>query len=266
MQNLQTNHQSGGLVEKAYHEIRERILYGDLCVGSPLSRRKLASQCGMSPVPIMQALQRLETEGLVESRPRVGTRVRVPTREDVCGLYVIREALETQAGRLFCENATSEQRRELMTLAGHLDQLHDQLCQTADHPEEIMFASHRLHLRFHFRIAECAGCPALAEAVRLNQTLVFKWLYDFKLRRPTKELRELLPPKWHSILIEALSGPDLQRADQTMRDHVRHGRDTVLACLETTFSNSALHAFKLHRLDNGSSRLTEEPAGFDNDR
>ena len=78
-----------------YKNLRMRILSGEIAVGSPLSRRQVAAEYGVSIVPVGEALQRLQTEELVESRPRVGTRVRIPTTADVRGHYTVREALET---------------------------------------------------------------------------------------------------------------------------------------------------------------------------
>src|SRR5438105_3260353 len=101
------------LMEQAYFMIRERILRGSLPLGSVLSRRKLAEEFGMSFLPISEALQRLQTEGLVESRPRVGTRVRIPTPDEVRGRYVVREALEAESAKLCCTHATFQQRLEL---------------------------------------------------------------------------------------------------------------------------------------------------------
>ena len=94
------------LSQQAYDLIRTGILKGQFPMGAPLSRRQLASQLGTSFLPVSEALQRLESEGMVESRPRVGTRVRVPTSQDIRGHYVIREALESQSARLFAERAT----------------------------------------------------------------------------------------------------------------------------------------------------------------
>src|SRR3569833_2933672 len=96
------------LSSRAYSEIRSAILSGELALGSPISRRNLARDLGMSVVPVSDALQRLETEGLVESWPRVGTRVRIPTAQDIRGHYVVREALESQSARLFSQKATPE--------------------------------------------------------------------------------------------------------------------------------------------------------------
>src|SRR5580765_7210176 len=111
------------LAESAYAQIRDGILSGEFSLGESLSRRRLAVQFGMSLIPVAEALQRLEREGLVESRARSGTRVRIPTADQVRGHYIVREALETQAARLFAEKATARERRELAAMARRIDAL-----------------------------------------------------------------------------------------------------------------------------------------------
>src|SRR5438270_8450930 len=110
------------LSQRAYTEIRDSILGGKLPLGTPISRRTLAQELEMSVVPVSDALQRLESEGLVESWPRVGTRVRIPTAQDIRGHYVVREALESQSARLFAQKSTQEERAEIQTLARKLDE------------------------------------------------------------------------------------------------------------------------------------------------
>jgi DNA-binding GntR family transcriptional regulator len=83
------------LADEAYLAIRDEILRGQLRPGMPLSRRRLAKQLGMSVLPVSDALRKLEEDGLVESRARAGTRVRVPSETDVRELYELREALES---------------------------------------------------------------------------------------------------------------------------------------------------------------------------
>src|SRR3982074_3395295 len=95
------------LAAEAYNVVRQRILRGELVLGQAISRRKLAAELGMSFLPVSEALLRLEVEGLLESRPRAGTRVRIPSREDVVGHFTVREALEVQAAILFTRAATA---------------------------------------------------------------------------------------------------------------------------------------------------------------
>src|SRR5437762_1770359 len=112
---------SASLAAGAYEFVKQRILRGELPMGQVISRRKIAAELGMSFLPVSEALLRLEFEGLLESRPRAGTRVRIPSREDVRGHYVVREALEVQAAMLFAAVATAEDRVELMKLAERVD-------------------------------------------------------------------------------------------------------------------------------------------------
>src|SRR6478752_593210 len=109
------------LASEAYEVVKHRILHGELSMGQVISRRKIAAELGMSFLPVSEALLRLELEGLLESRPRAGTRVRIPSREDVRGHYIVREALEVQAARLFAIVASVEDRNELQRMASRVD-------------------------------------------------------------------------------------------------------------------------------------------------
>ena len=109
------------LASEAYEFVKQRILRGNFTMGQVISRRKIAAELGMSFLPVSEALLRLEFEGLLESRPRAGTRVRIPSPEDVRGHYIVREALEVQASMLFAAVATEEDRIELQALAARVD-------------------------------------------------------------------------------------------------------------------------------------------------
>jgi DNA-binding GntR family transcriptional regulator len=211
---------------QAYLAIRERILHGDLVVGTRLSRRTLAEQLRVSAVPVMEALQQLEHDGLVETRSRVGTYVRVPTTQDISEQFTLREALEVQSARLFSERASSKERNELHRMAVNLDDLDAQVeaADDNDHRRQLVLAEHRLHMRLHHKIAICGGCSALTRAIEMNQTLIFKWLLDMIPR-----LR--LPPKWHEELIHAISVESPETAESAMRVHIRHGLNNVLKLL-----------------------------------
>ncbi len=230
---MKRNPEAMSLSRKAYMDIRAGILSGSLPLGSPISRRKLAQSLGMSVVPISDALQLLEAEGLVESWPRVGTRVRVPTRQDVRGHYVVREALESQSARLFSQKASPEERDEIVRLAARLDERYQQLAKGALSTEE-NFKLHEQHFRFHMRVAECSGHAALCQAIERNQVLTFNWLYD------TAANRTNVPEDHHSRLAEALASGDLEKADSAMRLHVVYGCEDVLRILEPLFSQSFL--------------------------
>lgn len=210
----------GSLALAAYNQIRDEILRGNFGIGDILSRRRLAELLNMSFVPITEALQRLESEGLVESRPRIGTRVRIPTEDDIRASYTIREALESQSARLCAAHIQASEEKQLRKSAEHLDRLY-RACQSEDDPL-FLFSVHTYHMQFHMRIAEFARCPGLSRAIEKEQVLVFNWLYDTAARRT------ISPPNFHISLAEAICSRDILKADEAMRAHVRYGFDQVL--------------------------------------
>ncbi len=217
---ISTQSDSGeSLSEQAYQVIRDKILRGRYPLGAAISRRQLARELRMSFVPVTEALQHLEIDGLVESRPRVGTRVRIPTRTEIAERYALREALETQAARLCAEHADQAGRQELLNMAYHLDQLY---ASSTGADEDFNYSVHCYHMRFHLRIAAIGGNALLQQAIEREQVLVFNWLFDTAIQQ------RMLPPGFHSELANALVGSTVEGADQAMRAHIRHGIDRAL--------------------------------------
>lgn len=213
------------LAEKAYHLILDQVLRGGLPVGFAVSRRKLAEQFGMSLVPVAEALQRLELEGLMESRPRAGTRVRVPTPEEVRERFELREALECQSARLCAERVTFQECLDFKRQAEHVDAFFSRVA-TEEFDKDFLFAVQKYHFDFHMKIAECARSESLRSAIEKSHVLTFNWLYD------TASGRQILPPNFHQNLVVAIVKGDTQEAEDTMRAHVRYGLETVQRAIE----------------------------------
>jgi len=220
--------ENGSLAGEAYVIVRERILRGELPIGKVISRRKLATELGMSMLPVSEAMLRLEFEGLLESRPRAGTRVRIPTEQDVRGHYVIREALEVQAARLFAEAATAQERTELQKLAARVDALSAQ-------PNADRFLYLSLHERLHRRIAECTRCPTLCDAIEKNHALASTWLC---VARPASSDQ---PPRRHQDLIDVLVKGVPDAATEAMRNH-------IMSALRNTLERLAPY-FQMHEVN-----------------
>src|SRR5581483_6279482 len=215
------------LAEQAYQRVRERILKGEYTFGMVLSRRDLANEFGMSLVPINEAMSRLENEYLIENTPRVGTKVRTPTPQDIRGFWAVREGLETQAARLFARIATVKQRDELVEMAKQLDAMHE-LTTSSDQPEPTVLYDWRCaHMRFHTQIAECTNLPFLTQQIEKNQLLVFNWFYDHQLYGGRK-----LPAHWHEQLAHSLATGSEEIADAAMRKHLHNKLEELMMSLE----------------------------------
>ncbi|MEO7415168.1 MAG: GntR family transcriptional regulator [Opitutaceae bacterium] len=234
-----TSAEPSSLATRAYLEIRNKILKGDLPIGMALSRRQLAMELSVSVPPVTEALQQLESEGLLESRPRVGTRVRVPSRQDVEDRSLVREALETQAARLFAERAPAAEKEDLRRRGRELDRLYAQ-CETGSVDREFLFSVNSFHLDFHLRIADCARCPALRHAIEKEQVLIFYWLYDTAVERRN------LSSDYHARLADALARGTPEAADSAMRHHIRHGLQEVLAGLKHLGKSAGAWRLKKH--------------------
>lgn len=209
------------LAQRAYRLVRERVLKGVYPPGAALSRRRLAGEFGMSLLPVAEALQRLVNDGLLESRPRVGTRVRMLRRDEVRDRYTLREALESQSARLFAERARARDRAEILRMAEKLDSLYAEVeAMETDH--EYRFQVRQVHVRFHLRIAEIGGSPLLRQAIEREQDLLFSWLSD------TAAQVHPLPARYHTELAEALCSGDVSRADAAIRGHIRYALEELL--------------------------------------
>lgn len=87
------------LTETAYRVLKEQILTCQLMPGAPLPSDHLTRQLGLSRTPIREAILRLEKEGFVEVRPRMGTFVSHLNVRDIHEMYEVRSALEALAAR-----------------------------------------------------------------------------------------------------------------------------------------------------------------------
>jgi GntR family transcriptional regulator, rspAB operon transcriptional repressor len=218
---MKASAEASSLADEAYGIVRRRIVRGTVRLGQVISRRKLAAELGMSFLPVSMALLRLEFEGLLESRPRAGTRVRIPSREDVLGQYVVREALEVQAAKLFANVATLRERAELRKLAKRVDAL--ALSQADRIPYVIA------HQALHRRIAECTRCPALSTTIEQTNALASIWFCVARQPSPND------PKRRHQDLIEALSAGNPDLAATAMREHILCGLQHTMEVLEPYF-------------------------------
>lgn len=79
--------------------LRDAILAGSLRPGAPLVEKTIAEELEISRAPVREAIRSLVKEGLVESIPYKGSRVRVLYARDVHEVYSMRGLLERYAVR-----------------------------------------------------------------------------------------------------------------------------------------------------------------------
>src|ERR1700730_15071331 len=87
------------LAEKAFETLHWAIITGHLRPGARLPIEELADVLDMSPMPIREAVRRLDAAGLVENIPHRGARVTELSITDLAEVYEVRLALEVLAIR-----------------------------------------------------------------------------------------------------------------------------------------------------------------------
>lgn len=221
------------LSEKTYQRLRRKVLRGELQPGDQLVNRTLAEEMGVSLAPLREAIHRLASEGLVQHVPGAGAFVRKLTRQDLEELYVLREALETcaaaEAARLISEAQLEELDAICRDNAALTDQVRRQKRQVAT--EELLDRWLDNEERFHALIVEASRNRMLTKVVVEHRALV----QVFEAQRHRSTILTLAVAeetcRGHESLVEALRQHDPELMRQRMTDHIRLGRQTVMAYL-----------------------------------
>ena len=201
--------------EIAYNIIIKKILDGEYQPGTRLSRRKMAEVTNVSVIPVIEALKKLEEDGLVESQPKWGSFVTIPTVEKVIASYQAREAIECQVARILSEKITPEQKTVLYKQAEELD--------TIPYDTASADASHDRHMDFHKTLVEYSGNEMLSRM--LSHVNLF-WILCNAMAEIASNKE--YPRYWHRKLMDDICSGDPDRAETSMREHVLDSAASVI--------------------------------------
>jgi DNA-binding GntR family transcriptional regulator len=102
------------LSDQTYEIVRRQILSGELAPGMPVRQDSIASDLGISKIPLREALGRLEQDGLLCSYPNRGYVVSAMSPEEVDEIFSLRLKLEPAAAAEACRRADSDQQRHAL--------------------------------------------------------------------------------------------------------------------------------------------------------
>ena len=192
--------------QQAYAIISRQILTSRLTPGQRLPRRTMADLTGVSTVAVIEALHRLETEGLVESRPHLGARVVSLDAELIRDRRELREAVECHVARILATRMTEEQTRDMLHMAESVDRHAGS--------EETYDLFWEKHHAFHLRLAELTDCQSLVDALRkIGFFLLLQRLHTTVHMTRTR-------PEDHTSIVRAIMSGDPVAAQECMRRHV----------------------------------------------
>lgn len=148
------HYQSQTLLEFAYKALKNDIIKNTLKPGQKIILRELSERYGISETPIKQALNRLVSEGLVESIPRKGMKVRVVKWEEIDNLFEIRYMIET----FYIKNVIKYVKENPAVLDKFLSIMneHESVTQKISDINEY-YRNYYLDGKFHQLYIKCAG-------------------------------------------------------------------------------------------------------------
>jgi DNA-binding GntR family transcriptional regulator len=195
------------LTKTIYEKLISMFMNNELVPGQMLNRRQLADSLGVSVAPVLEALLQLEQDGFIESIPRKGTIVRPVREQDVYERYVLREALECAAARLYSGLPIRKNKAELLVYAEKFDS--DVYYSIPHIKKEIIF---------HASLVNLAGIPPLTrEFLRATRIGMFCMINQVSFHKDTIQ-------QSHVSLIKKLTTDNPDEAERIIRDHIWSGK------------------------------------------
>jgi DNA-binding GntR family transcriptional regulator len=219
----------GSLVEFAADHVRESILVGALPAGERILVDEIASDLGISPIPVREALRMIATEGLALPTLRRGYTVASARLEDLRDTYQVRVLLEPLATRLAVPRLDAA---DVANLANEVDLLEAAI-------RDGNWKDHHMHHRaFHFGIYQRCDSPWL---IRFTEML---WAnsqrYQYMTVRFKGEMRQRLVE--HRDILASVEAGDAEGAAELMRNHLIHAQEPIAAFLTKKNAEDALAA------------------------
>ncbi len=207
------------VAERVFEAIQAAIVNGDVEPGMKLTEPELARHYGVSRGPLREALQRLESQRLVERIPHVGARVASLSFAQLIELYEAREALEGMACRLAAERMSDAEVHALRELLSTHAELGDVRAGRGYFQAEG-------DLDFHYRIAR-GSRNSIVQQILCEDLYHLMRMYRYKFSgfrgRPHRALEE------HQRIVDAIEERDGEFAELLMRRHIKGARRTIEA-------------------------------------
>lgn len=192
--------------EMVYASLRTAILRSEVQPGSRLVIDELATELGVSQIPVREALRQLEADGFVTFEPYVGATVTDIKASVVSEIFDMLEAMETISGRAACQRMTDADFQELQELLQRMDTL-------VNDPEEWS----RENARFHQLICDRADTPLVRHM--MDKVLQHWDRLRSYLLKDVFQHRVAIAQRDHWRIFEAIRARDTALLDRVVHEH-----------------------------------------------
>lgn len=207
------------LVDEAVDAIKDRIDKGVLAPGARINLDETAAELDMSPIPLREAMRVLTTQGLVDSLPLKGYRVRPVTYDDLLETYRLRQVLDPLAVQVAIPNLTDARLVRIETAFTDLSK--------APAGVEDWTTRRELHRDFHFAIYEASESRWLLLFIQML------WTNSERYQRLRTAVRsQQVDLKEHREILAACQQRDARRGAQLMKEHIARTARVVAPLLK----------------------------------
>ena len=210
--------QASSLVTDAYDYLVEAITSFKLPTNAPISENKLATQLGISRTPIRQALQRLESEGLItkSDSSRFSVAFVTPKQvEEACDLLQI---IDTYLFTKAAQNLDKKGADQLITLT-------QEMIKAAENNDRDNWS--KADTRFHDLVINAADNQTVASLAIITRRKIQR----FWTKSAVYENRLVSCSKEHEVLAKAIVNKDLKAIEPAVLEHMAHMRSSILKTL-----------------------------------
>lgn len=200
----------GDAPQAIYHRLRELILSGHFGAGSQVKIQGIASELGVSIVPVREAIRMLAAEGLMELRPNRSPIVAPIELSEILEINTVRLALEP----FYLEMAVPAHSEESLGRCASLIK--------ADETSTDAYEKIELNRQFHLALIEPAG---QARALKLIDAQ-FETISRFAQMLVMRGMRGHVHNE-HAAILDAVAAGQAGKAVDLMHDHISSAGDRI---------------------------------------
>ena len=205
--------------QEAYMGIRRMFFTNEIIPGQKISYRDLAERLDMSSTPVIQALKRLEFQGLVRHEPNRGYYTEKISLEELIEIYDFRELIEVS---LLSKTIKTINRQGLVklkkALKNHLNAKRD------------IYLKERLmnDMELHLTLAELSGCTLQVNTLRhLFDLLYLKYRGNMLFITPMNTVDEE-----HQQIYDLIARQEVKKACKILGQHIANVKKYAVICTE----------------------------------
>ncbi|MEP1448049.1 MAG: GntR family transcriptional regulator [Paraglaciecola sp.] len=202
--------------EALYQQLKQDIRDNKLPIATPLKQEQLASDYGVSRIPIRDVLQRLKNEGWLAQSGKRGVMVHPLSATEAEDLYMMRMYLEP----LILSHAMSKFNHQIL---GQATDILEQL----DQPKLSISKHGDLNWQFHGCLYQAANRPALFNNIRNLHQLCSRYIgfHSVELNYEKTSQQE------HYQLLDAIKAKQLGKAKNILKQHISEAGEILVEYL-----------------------------------